>query len=124
MEKKTLSALNALLTAVAEDPRLLALSEDEQRLSEDEEFVRLSHEKDAKADSFEETRRHYGGESEEAKKALHELYLAKKSMDEHPLARTYESHYKQVRELFDEMDRIVFDCFRGKPNCGGCHDSH
>ena len=124
MEKRTLLALSALLEAISLDPRMKALEEEEARLSKAEDFLVLTKEKDAKAERFEETRRYFGEESDAAKQALHELYLAKKAMDEHPLALAYETHYKEVRLLFDEMDRILFGPFKGKARCGGCHDSN
>ena len=124
MEQRTILALDALIKALEEDTRMVALAEAEEALSRDEGFLALSAEKDAKAESFEKMSALYGENSEKGKEALHELYLAKKAMDEHPLALAYELRYKEVRRLLYEVDEIIFGRFRDKPSCGGCHDSH
>lgn len=111
----------ALAEALQGDPRILALKEIESRMMKEESFLALVGEKDRLSRTYEEKCRHYGEGSPEAKSALHELYLSKKELDEHPLTLSYNKAYKEVRELYDALDLILFAPYRMKRVCRRKH---
>ena len=53
------------------------------------------------------------------KKHLHELYLAKKELDEYPLSQQYQKAYYAVRRLYAELDEILFGPYQYHLSCGG-----
>ena len=51
--------------------------------------------------------------------AQHELYLAKKELDEYPLSQQYQKAYYAVRRLYAELDEILFGPYQYHLSCGG-----
>ena len=93
------------------DERIIALNEIEKRMNEDEEVMALAYQKDMAAVNYSDTLNHFSEMSDEAKEALKKLHLAKYNLDNHPLVREYMAKYKEVRELYDEINKILFSEF-------------
>ena len=93
------------------DERIISLNESEKRMNEDEEVMVLAYKKDMAAVKYSDALNHYSENSEEAKKALSELHMAKYNLDNHPLVREYLNKYKEVRELYNQINQILFSEF-------------
>ena len=119
MEELTANLLNELREALASDQRVLALSEAEQALSSDEEARNKKLLADQAEEAYENAMKLHGQDSPEAKEALHELYLAKKALDELPVSLQYNKCFQEVRRLYDEIDGRVLGPFRSLPRCKG-----
>lgn len=50
----------------------------------------------------------YGVESDEEKKARHELFEVKKQLDSYPLVVRYMRYYKMYRELLEKINSTIF----------------
>ena len=90
------------------DERIIKMLEAEKRMNESEEIQLLSYKKDLASSEYSDILNHFDRESEAAKKYQKKLYEAKKALDEHPLVREYMSYYIQVRDLYNEINDILF----------------
>ncbi|MCR5078625.1 MAG: hypothetical protein K6B65_01715 [Bacilli bacterium] len=117
MEERTRELLYVLSSLLESDARCLALKEAEVRLNESDEVRSLSSITKAKMESYAYNKDHFGENSELTKSSLHELYLAKKALDEHPLSKDYQRKYAIVRRLYDELDLILISPFREPLQC-------
>ena len=90
------------------DERIIKLLEAEKRINESEEVQLLSYKKDIASSEYSDILNHYSRDSEEANKYQKKLYEAKKALDEHPLVKEYMKHYIEVRDLYNEINDILF----------------
>ena len=93
------------------DSRILRLNELEKKMNENEEVMALAYQKDMAAVEYSDTLNHFAENSEEAQKSLQKLHKCKLNLDNHPLVKEYLDVYKQVRELYQEINEIVFANF-------------
>ena len=93
------------------DSRIILLNKLEKEMSENEEVMALSYKKDMAAVNYSDTLNHFSEDSDEAKEALKKLHEAKLSLDNHPVVKSYLKAYKEVRELYQEINEIVFSNF-------------
>ena len=117
MEASTREILLSLASALSSDSRNLALSKAEKALEESEEVRELSRKTKEAYEAYGYSADHFGLESEETKKKQHELYLAKKALDEHPLSQEYNARFALVRRLYAEVDAILIGPYREKRVC-------
>ena len=96
---------------IANDPRVISLNEIEKRMNESEEVMALTYKKDMAAVDYSDTLNHFPEDSKEAKEALKKLHEAKLNLDNHPLVKEYLKAYKEVRELYQNINEIVFGNF-------------
>ena len=108
MEKDLYQEVELLKQSLQEDPRIIRLNELEKKMNENEEVMALAYKKDMAAVNYSDTLNHHSEDSEEAKKAMSELHKAKLDLDNHPLVREYLNAYKEVRELYAEINEILF----------------
>ena len=108
MDIKTLQKAYELKDLLKSDVRVALLDKAEAELNNDPEVYRLSLIKDEKNDIYNRMVSCYKEYSKEASEALHEFYLAKKQFEEHPKVREYLKRYQVVRELYDEINEILF----------------
>ena len=113
MEENIYLKAEKLKELLNQDERIILLNELERKMNEDEEVMALAYQKDMAATIYSDTLNHFSEESEEAQKALKKLHKAKLQLDNHPLVKEYLSIYKEVRELYDEINRILFSSFNG-----------
>ena len=90
------------------DPRVIRLNNAEQILNNNEEVMALSYQKDVAVSSYSDALNHYAQDSEELKKYQHELHLKKEALDNHPLVRSYLKAYSEVRDLYFQINEILF----------------
>ena len=108
MDSKTILSGYELKEALLNDERIIHLDEVEERMNNDEEVMRLCYLKDMANDHYNQMLKYFDEDSEEVKKAQKEFFLAKKQFEELPLVKEYLAAYKIVRELYDEINKILF----------------
>lgn len=111
MEKDIYLEAENLKEILQNDPRIIHLNELEKKMSDSEEVMSLAYKKDMAAVNYSDILNHFSRDSEEAQKALKVLHQAKLDLDNHPLVQEYMSAYKEVRELYDEINEILFSNF-------------
>ena len=114
MNEEIIKSIESLGKALKEDPRILLLNQLEEELSNNPEVIELSKKKDALEREYETVLSYAKEDSEEAKKCEKSLYEAKLALDSHPLVREYNSLYVPVRDLYMQIDDILFGPFRSK----------
>ena len=111
MSRDIYSKVNQLKDDINSDPRVVLLEQLEKEMNENEEVMRLSYAKDMAAVNYSDTLNHFSEDSKEAKEAMNKLHEAKLALDNHPLVRKYLSAYKEVRELYENINKILFSDF-------------
>lgn len=114
MEKALANAVNELKIAMNEDSRIKALEVREKAMMENEEVLLLMANKDRAEREYEDVLSYSSKDEEKTKVAQHNLYLAKKKLDEHPLVKEYMVSYSEVRNLYSRIDDILFSSYRKK----------
>lgn len=93
---------------LSQDERVVLLNKLEKEMNDNEEVMALAYQKDLAITNLSDAINHFGENSEEAKKAQHELFLKKEALDNHPLVRDYLKAYQEVRELYFDLNDILF----------------
>ena len=107
MKKNIYQLAESLKIELQNDPRIIALNQLEEKMNQDEEVMRLAYQKDLLASEYSDILNHFDRDSEPAIKIQKKLYEAKKALDEHPLVQQYLSAYKEVRELYTQINDIL-----------------
>ena len=120
MEKDIYQLATTLKERLSNDERIKKLEALEEEMNNDKTVMSLAYAKDVASSEYSDILNHFSSDSETAKKYQTKLYEAKKSLDEHPLVREYLKAYKEVRELYSEINAILFNdlsadlCPKGK----------
>lgn len=114
MEIELLNALYELKASLENDPRVLKLKELDKLLNENEEVMALSYRKDNANREYEDALRFFKENSPIVKEKQRLLYEAKYNLDIHPLVKEYNAAYKEVRLLYEEVNKELFKDFEGK----------
>ena len=93
---------------MSQDERVILLNKLEKEMNDNEEVMALAYQKDLAISNLNDAINHFGENSKEAKKAQHELFLKKEALDNHPLVRDYLKAYQEVRELYFNLNDILF----------------
>ena len=93
---------------LSQDERVVLLNKLEKEMNDNEEVMALAYQKDLAISNLSDAINHFGENSEEAKKAQHELFLKKEALDNHQLVRDYLKAYQEVRELYFNLNDILF----------------
>ena len=91
------------------DERIIRLNKLENELNNNEEVMALSYQKDLAVSSYSDALNHFANDSEEMKKYQHELFLKKEALDNHPLVKSYLKAYSEVRDLYFQINEILFN---------------
>ena len=100
-----------LKKSLSNDPRVIRLNELEKKMNDDEEVMALAYKKDMAAVNYSDILNHFKDDSKEATEALKVLHQAKLDLDNHPLVQEYLKAYKEVRELYEQINEILFANF-------------
>lgn len=114
MNEEIVQSVESLAKALKEDPRILRLNQLEEELSSNPEVIELSKRKDALEREYETTLSYAEEDSPEAKLREKALYEAKLALDSHPLVQEYNALYVPIRDLYMQIDDILFGPFRSK----------
>ena len=90
------------------DSRIILLNELEKKMNDSEEVMALSYQKDVAVSEYSDALNHFLEDSEEVRNAQHNLRLKKEALDNHPLVREYLKAYSEVRDLYYELNDILF----------------
>ncbi len=106
------NAIRSLGAALKEDPRVLDMKEKENKMMESEEVLHLSKRLELASEEYSRAISLNDKELiEKTRKALHE---AKLNIDLHPLVKDYNEAYIKVRDLYMNVDDIIFGPYRSK----------
>ena len=108
MSQDIYSLAFALKELLNDDPRLIRLNELEKKMNESEEVMALAYQKDVAVSEYSDALNHFARNSEEVKAAQHNLHIKKEALDNHPLVREYLKAYSEVRDLYYELNDILF----------------
>lgn len=91
------------------DERIIRLNKLENELNNNEEVMALSYQKDLAVSSYSDALNHFANNAEEMKKYQHDLFLKKEALDNHPLVKEYLKAYSEVRDLYFQINEILFN---------------
>lgn len=91
------------------DERIIRLNTLENELNNNEEVMVLSYQKDLAVSAYSDALNHFANNSEEIKEYQHELFLKKEALDNHPLVKEYLKAYSEVRDLYFQINEILFN---------------
>ena len=91
------------------DERIIRLNKLEKELNNNEEVMALSYQKDLAVSSYSDALNHFANDSKEIKQYQHELFLKKEALDNHPLVKEYLKAYSEVRDLYFQINEILFN---------------
>lgn len=97
-----------LREALNKDKRIIALNNIEKEMNDSEDVMRLAYQKDMALDKYSDALKTFGENTKEAEKALKELASKKKELDLHPLVAKYNTAYKNVRLLYEQINNLLF----------------
>ena len=107
-------SLEGLKAALSGDERIIKLGELEKKLYDDPSLLELVKRKDDLEREYNSLLTYKDRNSEEAIKVSKALHEAKEEMDSYPLAKEYTEAFIVVRDLFMEIDDIIFGPYRKK----------
>ena len=90
------------------DPRIIRLNELEKKMNESQEVMTLAYQKDLAVSEYSDALNHFSRDSKEVKNAQHNLHLKKETLDNHPIVREYLMAYIEVRDLYYQLNDILF----------------
>ncbi len=114
MRTATIRSLQELSQALKEDPRVKKLEAAELAMSQSPEVMALAKKKDEAAEAYAASVALLGPDAPSSRKAQTALYEALKALESHPLVVSYEAAYVPVRDLYMEIDDLLFGPFRRK----------
>lgn len=118
MEEFIVNAIDSLAKALKADPRIKKLDAIEAKLSSSSDLVEKEKRLRAEEESYSFCLSYSKNDKKKLESAEKSLYLAKKNLDEDPLAIEYSDAYIAVRDLYMEIDDIIFSPFRKKSLTG------
>ena len=87
------------------DMRIKDLNEKEEKMKSNEEVLFLVNKKEQAISLYENSLKHSSEPSKEEQKLLHQSKL---ELDSHPLVRAYLDAYSKARDLYFELNDILF----------------
>ena len=91
------------------DERIIRLNKLENELNTNEEVMALSYQKDLAVSSYSDALNHFANNSPEIKQYQRELFLKKEALDNHPLVKEYLKAFSEVRDLYFQINEILFN---------------
>lgn len=114
MNESILREVKLLKTAIDTDPRIKKLNELEAKMSKDESVIKLSKQLKEKEEIYNSNLQKYGNKNPLTTASWHELYLSKKDLDSLPIVQEYNLKFIEVRDLYMQIDDILFAPYRKK----------
>ena len=112
MDEKIYNLANSLNEELNKDPRVIKLNELEKKLNDSYDVYLLSNKKDEALENYERLKDIYPEDNEQVKDALLKLKDAKEKLNNFPLVKEYLAQYSLVRDLYLEIDNILFSEFK------------
>ena len=114
MNELVFDLASRLNESLIQDDRVIKLNALEKELNNSYEVYLLSQKKDECLETYSKLKDIYPIDHIEVKNALHNLKEAKENLSNHPLVKDYLSIYNEVRDLYMEIDDILFSDFKGR----------
>ncbi len=111
MEETLYLLASELKELLNRDERLISLNKIEKKMEENEEVELLSYQKDIICSEYSSLLNIYSSEDSHIKDVISRLSTAKSKLQDHPLVRQYLEKYKVVKELYEEINKILFSSF-------------
>ena len=111
MDQKLFDLTNEMKEAMKNDPRFILLNKLEKEVNENEEIMSLAYRKDLAITNYSDLLKIYNENAPEVEGARKALYQAKLALDNHPLIIEYNKAYKEVKDVLDNVNNIIFDSF-------------
>ena len=108
MDEKVIQLLEALKKALEKDERITSLNALEEKMNNDDSVIKLVIKKNQDNDHLLEMVKYFGDASKEASEARKALQKSKEALYSHPLVKQYNETYQKVRDLYIELNRILF----------------
>ena len=118
--EKIISLSYELKNLLDTDLRVIDCSKKEQAMSNDPLAMSMSYKKDLAIDEYEFALNHFKKESKEVEIAQKKLHEAKLALDSVPSVQEYLKSYSKVRDLYLEINDILFS-FMNRHICKGKH---
>lgn len=112
MDEHIYHLANKLQQSLVNSELLKKFSKLEKELNDSFEVYTLANDKDQKLDEYLRLKSAYGENHEDTVKALKEVQQAKEKFYNFPLVKEYLSVYGSVRDLYMEVDSILFNDLR------------
>ena len=109
MAKDIYQVAYELKDCLSQDERIKRLNSLEVKMNNDNEVIALAYQKDLAVSNYSDALNHFAEDSNEVLKARKELHEKKLALDTHPLVREYLDAYKEVRDLYIQMNALLFD---------------
>ena len=116
MDEKIYFLAESLANSLSDEPDVVLLNTLEKELNDSFEVYTLSNKKDECLEKYTMLKDSLGEEHIETINALKELKVSKENLNNHPLVKHYLEVYSRVRNLYLEIDNILFSNFKR----GGC----
>ena len=117
MQEKLLESLGELRAAIIADPRVKKLDELEAQLMKDPRVIALAKTKDLCEDDYNLCLKCHPEDAPESRRMQKALFEAKLALDSDPLVKQYNRAYLAVRDLYSQIDSIIFGDFRKTVVC-------
>ncbi|MCX5775132.1 MAG: YlbF family regulator, partial [Firmicutes bacterium] len=118
MEKDVNELAYNLHEAIENDERVEQLKKAEKVMESDETVMRLSYAFDVAQTQYNDVLKIHSENSKEAGIAQKKLYESKKALDENPLVKKYMQAYSEVRNIYGQVQEMIFAPFN-LHECGG-----
>lgn len=112
MDSKIYLLANSLNEELNKDPRVKRLNELEKELNDSYDIYLLSSKKDEALEEYSRLKQIYPDDDERVKESLLSAKEAKEKLNNFPLVKEYLEQYAIVRDLYLEIDNILFSDFR------------
>ena len=108
MNKDIYTLAGELKDLLTNDERIIRLNKLEKELENNDEVMALSYQKDLADSNYSDALNHFDDNSDEVKKFRHDLFIKKEALDNHPLVKDYLSAYSEVRDLYFQINELLF----------------
>ena len=98
-----------LKDSLLQDERVKRLNILEEKMNNDNEVMALAYQKDLAVSFYSDALNHFAENAKEVIEARKELHEKKLALDTHPLVREYLDAYKDVRDLYIQINSLLFD---------------
>ena len=117
MNDSLLASLTKLHESIENDPRILRLNELDEKMNNDEEVMKLAYRKNVAINEYEDALRFFKDGSPEVSAAQKKLHEAKLNLDLNPLVQEYNKAFREVQEMYQEINKALFDRFAPEKRC-------
>ena len=108
MSKDIYNLAYELKELLASDERIILLNSLEEKMNNSDEVIALAYQKDMACLKYSDALNHFSKDSDEIKAIQKELHEKKLALDTNEVVRNYLKAYSAVRDLYIEMNDILF----------------